>query len=303
MSKKGKGNSKRIQGKGLKNALARHIQAENVKSKKQKTLEDKNSVTSISKRKNILDGRGYVPFDENTYLLLVGEGDFSFATSLISHNYIEGNKLIATGYDEKEESYQKYPSAQENISFLESHGIKVLHKIDATKLETCLKLHNLKKKKDAAVNNYRRINCIMFNFPHSGKGIKDVERNIRDHQLLVSNYLKSSINTFDIIAANDDNIYNKHGASPGIKTVILTVFEGEPYDSWNVKGLAKSLGFKVVRSSFFDWTLYPEYHHRRTNSMKDTTKPAHERNARMYIFTKDDISEGILLNNQPLDDE
>ena len=30
--------------------------------------------------------------------------------------------------------------------------------------------------------------------------------------------------------------------------------------------------------------MFPEYHHRRTTSMKDTTKPANERDARMYIF-------------------
>lgn len=303
MSKKGKSSFKRIQGKGLKNALARHIQTERLKSQKPKSLQDQNSVTTISRRKKTLDGRGYIPFDENTCLLLVGEGDFSFALSLISNNYIGSDKLIATGYDEKEEAYQKYPNAQQNVTFLESHGIKVLHKIDATKLEACLKLHNLKKKKDATINAYRRVNCIMFNFPHSGKGIKDVGRNIRDHQLLVSQYLKSCANTFDIITNNCDNRYDDQTAFPGIKTVILTIFEGEPYDSWNIKGLAKSLGFKVVRSSLFDWKLFPEYHHKRTNSTSDTTKPAHERNARIYIFTKDDISESTLLKNQLLDDD
>jgi len=30
--------------------------------------------------------------------------------------------------------------------------------------------------------------------------------------------------------------------------------------------------------------MFPEYHHRRTNSTKDTTKPASERDARIYIF-------------------
>ena len=52
------------------------------------------------------------------------------------------------------------------------------------------------------------------------------------------------------------------------------------------KILGKSQGWKVERSGKFDWSMFPEYHHRRTTSMKDTTKPTNERDARMYIFEK-----------------
>jgi len=43
-------------------------------------------------------------------------------------------------------------------------------------------------------------------------------------------------------------------------------------------------GWKVARSSKFQWENYPEYHHKRTNSEMDTTKPAAERAARVYVF-------------------
>lgn len=42
----------------------------------------------------------------------------------------------------------------------------------------------------------------------------------------------------------------------------------------------------LSRSSKFQWENFPGYHHRRTNSEQDTTKPAKERDARFYIFSK-----------------
>jgi len=62
------------------------------------------------------------------------------------------------------------------------------------------------------------------------------------------------------------------------------LFEGEPYNSWNIKILGRSENYKVERSGKFGWQLFPDYHHRRTNSVRDTTKPAAERDARIYIF-------------------
>ena len=77
----------------------------------------------------------------------------------------------------------------------------------------------------------------------------------------------------------------------------------EPYSSWGVKILGRSEGFRVDRSAKFDWPLYPEYHHRRTNSTRDTTKPAAERDARIYIFEKFDKKEADEKERRRRNDE
>ena len=48
----------------------------------------------------------------------------------------------------------------------------------------------------------------------------------------------------------------------------------------------ESVGYRVERSGTLDWSFFAGYHHRRTNSTKDTTKPAAERDARIYLFDK-----------------
>ncbi|EXJ83826.1 hypothetical protein A1O1_07453 [Capronia coronata CBS 617.96] len=58
-----------------------------------------------------------VPFTRQDNVLLVGEGDFSFASSLV-HHYKVG-QVTATCYDSKEALESKYPSVQKTIRQLE----------------------------------------------------------------------------------------------------------------------------------------------------------------------------------------
>lgn len=45
---------------------------------------------------------------------------------------------------------------------------------------------------------------------------------------------------------------------------MLTVFEGEPYELWNVRDLVRHIGLKVGRSFKFQADAYPGYEHART---------------------------------------
>ncbi|KAL4806010.1 hypothetical protein BDV18DRAFT_160869 [Aspergillus unguis] len=58
--------------------------------------------------------RPIVPFRRKDRILLVGEGDFSFAHSLATHHRCRN--LVATCYDSKETLYDKYPQAEKNIA-------------------------------------------------------------------------------------------------------------------------------------------------------------------------------------------
>ncbi|KAL1969063.1 hypothetical protein VTN77DRAFT_897 [Rasamsonia byssochlamydoides] len=55
-----------------------------------------------------------IPFGRNDRILLIGEGDFSFARSLVEHHRCR--YILATCYDSKEVLHAKYPQAEENVN-------------------------------------------------------------------------------------------------------------------------------------------------------------------------------------------
>jgi len=69
-------------------------------------------------------------------------------------------------------------------------------------------------------------------------------------------------------------------------SVIVTVFEGEPYELWNIRDLARHAGLKVGRSFRFQADAYPGYKHARTlgNINGGGGWKGEDRPARTYIF-------------------
>lgn len=293
--------ARRLKGKApggkLANALMKHQTVE------RKSLDKAKKAVQIAEQKKALpkkvrvnreaqsaQHKPFIPFEKDNYVMLVGEGDFSFALSILNQGYVRPARLIITSFDNSANELKlKYPKTFEDNykELIDTHKVKVFFKVDATQLLKSLKLTPKTLFKTLGVPN---IDVIMFNFPHTGRGIKDQDRNIRDHQMLVLGYMQSSIQLFKLFA----NAFNK--APTGLNVIskdttddariVLSVFDGEPYDSWNIKSLSKTLGLKVERSSAFQWDMFPGYHHRRTNSEQDTTKAASERKARIYVFEK-----------------
>lgn len=290
--------------KGLKAALLKQQYLNEDKKELKRKLENKkrNNLQpskSVQKQKEAQrrQSKKFLPFNVETTLLLVGEGDFSFARSIITQGYIKGENLIATSYDSMEELHKKYPnSVKENIQFLISSNAKIIFNIDATNLP---KTFGISKKNSiskilGATWKYKILNTIMFNFPHTGRGMKDQVRNIRDHQMLVDGFFKSSKDLFRVMNESKPTSSGLEDYSLGESSkpnkVVISLFNGEPYDSWGIKLLAKNNSWYNERSIQFDWLNYPGYHHKRTNNELDTTKPAEERKARMYIFTSQEIT-------------
>ncbi|ONH66321.1 Ferredoxin-fold anticodon-binding domain-containing protein 1 [Cyberlindnera fabianii] len=290
-AKAGKGSGK------LANALARHQAAEKVHkdtvAKQAKVAEQKKSVPKKVRENQEAQKQNqkeFLPFTKDDYVMLVGEGDFSFALSIVEQGYVKPTRLIVTSFDNSPSELKlKYPHTFESNynDLLNIHKVKMFFKVDATSILKSLKLTPKTVWKTLGVP---KIDVIMFNFPHTGRGMKDQDRNIRDHQMLVLGYFKSSIELFKLYnstAMKNDvslNVVTQHTATE--PKIVLSVFEGEPYDSWAIKSLSKTLGLHVERSGAFQWELFPHYHHRRTNSEQDTTKKANERKARIYVFEK-----------------
>jgi 25S rRNA (uracil2634-N3)-methyltransferase len=126
------------------------------------------------------------PFAATDRILLIGEGNFSFARALVCNppdipasscgsastsasatlEFLPPANVVATAFDTEEECYEKYPEAAEIVREIKEKGSKVIFGVDATNLHKCSALKG------------RRFDRVVFNFPHTGKGIADQERSV-----------------------------------------------------------------------------------------------------------------------------
>ncbi|KAL8865090.1 MAG: hypothetical protein Q9174_007075 [Haloplaca sp. 1 TL-2023] len=235
-------------------------------------LKNEAKASSQSQKRNVHQSPT-IPFAPSDRILLIGEGDFSFAHTLYSHH--ECHSLVATCYDSASQLTEKYPQSATFIQDLENAAgededvdIVIVYQVDATKLG----------KAGSSAGGGKAIkkggfDRVIFNFPHVGGVTKDVNRQVRHNQELLVNFFKASI---PLLAPNG--------------TIVVTVFEGEPYSLWNIRDLARHVGLKVGRSFKFQADAYPGYKHARTlgNITGDGGWKGEDRDARTYIFERKD---------------
>ncbi|KAG1754725.1 uncharacterized protein EDB91DRAFT_1241975 [Suillus paluster] len=130
--------------------------------------------------------RPTIPFKPTDKILLIGEGNFSFAHALVvdppsSLEHLPPSNITATSYDSEEECYDKYPDARSMVDVLRKRGVEVFFGVDGTRLE-----------KNGALKA-RRFDRVVWNFPHAGKGITDQDRNILSNQMLILGFLRSVV--------------------------------------------------------------------------------------------------------------
>lgn len=203
----------------------------------------------------------WIPFSENDNVVLVGEGDFSFAASCLDENYV--NALCATSLDSKAQVEEKYVDGKTHLEHLSGDDrALVLHEVDGTSLTSS---KQLAKFLGTPLPENGRI-VFVFNFPHLGNSVADQDRNIRQHQQLMGDFFAQVRSVAPTAAC------------------AVTVFEGEPYASWDIKPLARSKGWKIERSGRFAWEKFPGYSHKLTAKEGHTNKQQKERNARTYLF-------------------
>lgn len=71
----------------------------------------------------------------------------------------------------------------------------------------------------------------------------------------------------------------------------MTIFEGQPYELWGLRNLARHVGLAVERSMRFDKDRFPGYRHARTLGNVEGGWKGEEREARMYVLRAKDGAE------------
>jgi len=154
-----------IMGHKKRTSLKATLQSQQVRLKnKQKAIHAAEAAEVKGKRK----GKGKapplrptIPFTPTDKILLIGEGNFSFAHALVvdppsSLEHLPPSNITATAYDSEQECYDKYPDARNSVHTLRERGAEVLFGVDATKLEKCGPL------------KAKRFDRVVWNFPHAG---------------------------------------------------------------------------------------------------------------------------------------
>ncbi|NXR11336.1 FDXA1 protein, partial [Semnornis frantzii] len=149
-------------------------------------------------------------------VLLLGEGNFSFAASLCG---AAGTCLVATCYESEEEACGR-EGAAENIRRLREGGAEVLFSVDCTKL------------KDYFLPGKRRFDCIYFNFPHCGR-----KAGVVKNRELLAHFFHSSAEVLTEEGEVHVALCNGQGGTPADQP------RREWHNSWQVVAVAAGAGF------------------------------------------------------------
>jgi 25S rRNA (uracil2634-N3)-methyltransferase len=259
-----------------------------------------------------------IPFGPNDRILLVGEGDLSFAASIIEH--LGCTNVTATVLEKDHaELLAKYPAVDTNIAVVNRRpdadappkspsrgagsdaGEDGQSDVEAAEDDDAdydsVDSEGEKKQKPIVVVNNKLIynvdatklpssiaraphDRIIFNFPHVGGKSTDVNRQVRYNQELLVSFFQRALSSSTAPLA------------PG-GSIIVTLFESEPYTLWNIKDLGRHAGLQLERSFRFKADVYPGYHHARTFGVVKNKKgeegkgwKGEDRPARSYVFMR-----------------
>jgi len=197
-------------------------------------------------------------------ILLVGEGNFSFAKALCKQ-LGSGAGVYATCFDSEATLSKKYPDAAEcRKEIEESYGGTCLTGVDATRL------HKVGEFREA----FRKI---VFNFPHLGTGEKDIEKIIATHRKFLAAFFVSAAKCLD--PKQDSSIH-------------IALKTSEPYKSFKVVQVVRATCPDLDLSTVvpFVSVAWDGYAHRRTIGFSEKYSKADSeelaKGAKVYVFRR-----------------
>ncbi|XP_074303419.1 uncharacterized protein LOC141637912 [Silene latifolia] len=168
------------------------------------------------------------PYTSIQKILLVGEGDFSFSTSL-AVAFGSASNMIATSLDTQEfltENYSKFPT---NKRELELRGCMIIHGVNARKMIRHPVLGNLK------------FDRIIYNFPHTGCFGKS-NADVRKNQKLVRGF----VNNAKKMMNEDGEIHITHKSS-------------SLFRQWDIPKIGSDQGLHLTQEIKFKRRMFPGY--------------------------------------------
>ncbi|NWR54528.1 FDXA1 protein, partial [Bucorvus abyssinicus] len=149
-------------------------------------------------------------------VLLLGEGNFSFAASLCG---AAGTHIVATCYESEEEASGRGRAA-ESIRLLRESGAEIVFSVDCTKL------------KDYFLPERRKFDCIYFNFPHCGR-----KAGVVKNRELLAHFFRSSAEVLTEEGEVHVALCNGQGGTPADQP------RREWHNSWQIVAVAAGAGF------------------------------------------------------------
>uniref|UniRef100_A0A7S1F3I5 25S rRNA (uridine-N(3))-methyltransferase BMT5-like domain-containing protein n=1 Tax=Noctiluca scintillans TaxID=2966 RepID=A0A7S1F3I5_NOCSC len=193
-------------------------------------------------------------------ILLVGEGNFSFASALCKH-LKTGDGVCATAHDNEATVQRKYADSKTHRECVEKLGGVTLVGVDATRIHE--------------VGEFQDFRKIVWNFPHLGAGQADVENSIREHTELLGRFFLSAVKCLS--------------EEPG-SAIHVALKIGEPYKSWKVVQTARAVcpNLHLQTTVPFAFEAWDGYAHRRTQGFderfsKDDSEEL-KKGAKVYVF-------------------
>jgi len=228
------------------------------------TLEPGKKNRKEARKQSVMERHHRALYSTGERILLVGEGNFSFARALC-RNLNEGAGVYATAFDSEATLNKKYSDASAIRKEIEERfGGTTLVGVDATRL------HSVREFK-------RSFKKIVWNFPHAGSGETDVDKSIAEHQQLLTSFFKSAARCLD--------------TSAGAR-IHVALKEGEPYKSWKVVQVAHAAGIGLELKTVvpFAVSAWPDYAHRRTIGFDEKYSKAESeelaKGAKVFVFAK-----------------
>lgn len=114
-------------GKSLKKSLTKHLTAEQEKSRRasyeERQRENEKQKSHPKAKSKAVSARqkeksSYQPYHNGQRVLLVGEGNFSFAVAFAKRFPASAKVSVATAYDTEEEAKRKYSDTEENVKLV-----------------------------------------------------------------------------------------------------------------------------------------------------------------------------------------
>lgn len=180
-------------------------------------------------------------------VLLVGEGNLSFALALARQSGPYTRRIFATTF-ERAQSLQS--EARRNASYLRALGAQVAHGVDATKLEASL--------------GYRRFRLVVFQFPNLNSRSPLYGRN--PNHIVVRRFLRAALQHLD----QDGRI-------------AVTIVNSPYYlGAFNLPDAARSAGYQEPEVFSFNPKDFPGYRH--VNTAGAESALSHYRSFSTWIF-------------------